>query len=122
MINNITDEERQALENDIPSYVYYFTKNNGRLGSWHSGEEIYFYGNLPESSRLFDGSDYALSDTAQQYYVNFIRTGDPNGEGLPEWPRSEGNHQVLELGDEVALRAEPFQELHRILDEMYEKR
>ena len=114
--------ERQALENDIPSYVYYFTKNNGRLGSWHSGEEIYFYGNLPESSRLFDGSDYALSDTAQQYYVNFIRTGDPNGEGLPEWPRSEGNHQVLELGDEVALRAEPFQELHRILDEMYEKR
>ncbi|MBQ2586719.1 MAG: hypothetical protein II570_07320, partial [Bacteroidaceae bacterium] len=30
--------ERQAAACGIPAYVYYFTKDNDRLGAWHSGE------------------------------------------------------------------------------------
>ena len=111
--------ERQALANGIPSYVYHFTKNNGRLGSWHSGEEIYFYGNIPADSNLYDEQDRELSDSMLKYYRNFITTGDPNGEGLPVWNASNGDAKVLEFGEQIATVDAPYQELYAIMDEMY---
>ena len=110
---------RQALENGIPSYVYYFVKDNGRLGAWHSGEEVYLYGNIPDGSRLYDASDRALSDVMKRYFLNFIRTGDPNGEELPAWPAEAGERQVLELGSEIRVIQAPYQELHALMDVMY---
>ncbi|MBQ8954806.1 MAG: carboxylesterase family protein, partial [Clostridia bacterium] len=111
--------ERQALASGIPSYVYYFTKENGRLGAWHSGEEVYLYGNIPETSGLYDAADRSLSDAMKRYYLNFIRTGDPNGEDLPLWPAGEGKNQVLEFGEEIAVTDAPYLALYGILDEMY---
>ena len=111
--------ERQALANGIPSYVYYFTKDNGRLGAWHSGEEVYLYGNLPEKSNLYDDQDRKLSDTMKGYFRNFIISGDPNGEGLPEWPVSDGDGKVMEFGTKTAMTDAPYLELYAILDEMY---
>lgn len=111
--------ERQALANDIPVYVYHFTKENGRLGSWHSGEEVYLYGNIPEDSPLYDEKDRALSRTMLMYYRNFIATGDPNGEGLPEWPASDGSSMVQEFGDSMAYVQAPYLQTYKILDEMY---
>ena len=35
-----------------------------------------------------------------RYLANFVRTGDPNGPGLTEWPaQQKGQNQVLRLGD-----------------------
>ena len=110
---------RQAGDNGVPSYVYYFTKKNGRLGAWHSGEEVYLYGNIPADSALYDAADRALSDTAQQYLLNYLRTGDPNDTGLPAWPDASGTDQVLEWGDEIILRDAPGLALYQIMDEMY---
>ena len=110
--------EKQAARNQIPSYEYFFTKTNGRLGCWHSGEEPYFYGNIPESSGLFTADDRALSNIMQQYFVNFIRTGNPNGEGLPEWPANTGaENRLLVLDTEIQMGTDPFAGLYPILDE-----
>lgn len=110
--------ERQAVQNGVPTWVYHFTKTNGRLSAWHSGEEVYFYGNIPEGSKLYDEKDRELSEAMKAYFINFIRNGDPNGEGLPEWPRGTGAG-VLTLGEEITWGTAPYQELNQILDEMF---
>ena len=108
---------RQAAANGIPSYTYYFTKDNGRLGAWHSGEEVYLYNNIPADSPLYDVADRALSQTFSRYILNFVRTGDPGGDGLPQWKSGDGS-SVLQLGSTVGETAAPYGELIAILDEM----
>jgi para-nitrobenzyl esterase len=110
--------QRLAAANGIPVYEYYFTKHNGRLGPWHSGELIYFYGNLPERSRLFDDADYALERTIVAYLKNFMTSGDPNSEGLPVWTSDPACVQILELGDTVGMTDERYLAFYAIMDRM----
>ena len=50
-----------------------------------------------------------VSETMQGYFANFIKTGDPNGPGLPEWPvgQPDAAGQVRRLRIDVHSRAEP---------------
>ena len=54
--------------------------------------------------------DYKVSRAMQEYFANFIKTGDPNGPGLPAWPANNMNEagrstQIMRL--DVDSRAEP---------------
>ena len=53
-----------------------------------------------------------------QYFLNYIRSGDPNGAGLPEWKAAGETPQVMELGTDVGMTDAPYQELYAILREM----
>jgi len=78
-------------------------------GAVHSAEIEYALGNLP-GNKVFAWTpdDYQVSKTMQGYFANFIKTGNPNGAGLPTWPAaSQQNGQVLRL--DVATKAEPDQ-------------
>ena len=110
--------DRLAAQNGIPAWEYYFSKTNGRLGCWHSGELPYFYGNIPADSKLFDEKDRALSETILGYVMNFARTGDPNGTGLPPWDSDTESRTVLELGDSVGMADEKYLKLYEIMDRM----
>jgi para-nitrobenzyl esterase len=81
-------------------------------GAVHSAEIEYALGNLP-TNRVYDWQpeDFKLSEVMQAFFVNFIRTGDPNGLGSPLWPAlaASGAGSVMIL--DVVSRAEP--EPHR---------
>ena len=109
---------RQAIRAGEPVWEYYFAKENGRLSAWHSGEEVYCYNNIPADSKLYDESDRALADLFSDYFVNFIRTGDPNGEGLPVWDASSDGTNVMLLGDEQKMVTDPYIPIDDILDRM----
>ncbi|WP_409932539.1 carboxylesterase/lipase family protein [Xanthocytophaga flavus] len=56
-------------------------------GAVHSAEIEYAMGNLPHNQVYeWSADDYKVSETMQNYFANFIKTGNPNGKGLPEWP------------------------------------
>jgi para-nitrobenzyl esterase len=41
--------------------------------------------NLAMSNRRFTDADYKIADKLSSYWANFIKTGNPNGPGLPLW-------------------------------------
>lgn len=109
---------RLAAKNGVPAYEYYFSKTNGRLGCWHSGELPYFYGNIPADSKLFDEADRALSGTILGYVKNFAATGDPNGPGLPPWKADDSSRTLLTLGNTVEMADEKYLKLYAVMDKM----
>ena len=100
-----------------PAYEYYFTKTNNSLSNYHAGEIPYAYGNLWRHPGLYNEDDYKLSDIMQQYFVNFAKTGDPNGEGLPKWEaRTVGNNQLLQLDTDIKMTDDPNKKLYKVID------
>ena len=109
---------RQAIAEGVPVYEYWFTKQNGRLSAWHSGEEVYCYGNIPPDSPLYDESDRRLMDLFCSYFEAFIKTGDPNADGLPLWERSTDGTELMELGANTGMVKDPYLPIDEALDRM----
>ncbi|MCR5310796.1 MAG: carboxylesterase family protein [Lachnospiraceae bacterium] len=105
------------VKENRPVYEYYFTKSNRSLSNFHAGELPYAYGNLWRSKGVYDSSDFALSEIMQNYWVNFAKYGNPNGEGLPEWtPVTEENRQIIEFNNQISMIDDPYLPIYEILD------
>ena len=110
---------RLEQENGVPSWEYLFTKENGRLGSWHSGEMVYTFGVIPEDSKLYTDEDRALADVMHGCFVSFVRTGDPNGETLSGFEQSENSDMIMEFGEHTGMIEEPDLALYEVFDRLY---
>jgi para-nitrobenzyl esterase len=76
-------------------------------GAVHSAEIEYAMGNLATNKvYAWTKDDYKVSKTMQQYFANFIITGNPNGAGLPQWPAATSANPVQVMHIDVNTRAE----------------
>lgn len=94
-----------------PTYVYSFSKNlpGDDMGAFHAGELWYEFETLHRCWRPFKGTDYDLSRKMADYFAHFIKTGNPNGEGLPLWETYDpANPQCLELGKTIHMIPAPI--------------
>jgi para-nitrobenzyl esterase len=81
--------------------------------AFHSAELPYMFNNLNKLKRPWQPEDHALAELMSSYWVNFMKNGDPNGPGLPEWPSD--SEQVMRLGSEPAAEPEPEPERAELL-------
>jgi para-nitrobenzyl esterase len=81
-------------------------KTPATRGAAHSAEIEYALGNLP-TNRVYDWQayDYKVSEIMQGFFANFIKTGNPNGLGVPEWPEVDNNKGVQVMHIDVDTKA-----------------
>jgi para-nitrobenzyl esterase len=92
------------------AYTYFFTQvipwpQHPEYGAFHTSEVPYVFANLSKLDRPWTSIDRRVSDTMLDYWVNFIRSGNPNGRGLPDWPVFKAErHETMEIGERVGPR------------------
>ena len=110
-----------------PAYLYLFTwadaGKRAKLGACH-GEELYFLGDSFPSDWVSAAGEKRFGEVLRQYWMNFAKSGQPDGPGLPAWPAYDSSsNQVMELGSRI--QAEPaspsLPALQRITQQILEK-
>jgi len=94
-----------------PTWLYRFSVLSAGApkmltGAPHASDRQYVFQTLNASPWPTDARDAALARTISAYWVAFARTGNPNGEGRPAWPRYDAHDQLLNFTNDgpVAMR------------------
>ncbi|MGV7206644.1 carboxylesterase/lipase family protein [Oxalobacteraceae bacterium A2-2] len=108
--------DTHARTSGQPTYRYYYvhprpaTRAGGPAsrGAAHSAEIEYALGNL-DSNQVYAWTDHdrVVSRKMQAYFANFIKTGNPNGAGLPQWPAITASQGAGEGSPLMVLDVQP---------------
>lgn len=101
--------QEQVKTGGSPVYRYHFmlpappSKFHPGSFAFHSDDIEYVFGTLDtRPGAVWRPEDRQLSNQIMTYWTNFARSGDPNGAGVPQWPRFDQTGQSQDLGNPVA--------------------
>jgi len=102
-----------ASFNSKPSYLYQFghvppdKPNFPNYGAFHTSEVPYILHTLHTWNRPWQVLDKELENIMSSYWVNFAKTGNPNGKNLPKW-QSYNNQsgEIMVVGDKLESKPE----------------
>lgn len=109
------------------AYLYSFAQtlpnaDGSELGPFHSAELVYQFGTLYTGWRPWREQDERASEVMMNYWANFVKYGDPNGEGLPKWDaHAAGDSRCMVLKAEPEMREVPRSEQAAFLEKVIRK-
>ena len=106
-----------ALQNKSNSYVYEYhyvpTDKPGfpNYGAFHTSEVPFALHTLRLWERPWTEVDYAVEQYMSTYWINFVKSGDPNDPALPVWkPYKQSQGSIMRLGEKPELKDKLYAE------------
>jgi para-nitrobenzyl esterase len=106
-----------------PVYRYRFDRvlpddPASRFGALHAVEIEYAFNTLATKQSAWEAADFAIADTMSTAFANFVKTGDPNGPGVPQWPEFGNDGTVMYFDTEIRTGPEEYRDRYEFLDSL----
>ncbi|MCC9169180.1 carboxylesterase/lipase family protein [Pontibacter harenae] len=113
-IQNFAWARMQQEQGKAKAYMYFFKRQvpeiggTNEYGAFHTAEVPYAYDNLKFLNRPLQEADQQLANLMSSYWINFARSGNPNGPKLSQWPEFNSNGQVIVFGSISSVAQHPY--------------
>jgi para-nitrobenzyl esterase len=124
--------DAQLKTGKSPVYRYRFDMDHAKdpkrgpdeAGAYHSAEIEFVFGALDSETWIsWRPEDHQLTDLIRKYWSNFAKTSDPNGPGLPTWPKynPDTGYEVMHLDADPKAQKDPHRARYEFLSTFWVK-
>jgi para-nitrobenzyl esterase len=119
--------ETHARTGQAPVYRYRFDRigpdpsGGNKYGAVHAVEIEYAFNTLDSKKGEWHPEDRRVAETMAQAFANFVKTGSPNGPGVPEWPEYGKTRQVMYLDSTSKAGPEQHRARYELIDQVAPK-